>query len=63
MFSNLPPLRRVGMSALFAFCCEPPSGPRNFAHSTVMPTGAPCGRTPFTLCHSVISSLKAAAGT
>src|SRR3954471_20976491 len=21
MFSNLPPLRRVGMSALFAFCC------------------------------------------
>src|SRR3954452_25394260 len=21
MFSNLPPLRRVGMSALFTFCC------------------------------------------
>jgi hypothetical protein len=33
------------------------------SEATVMPTGAPCGLTPFTLCHSEISSVKAAAGT
>ena len=31
--------------------------------ATVMPTGAPCGRTPFTLCHSDMSSSYAAAAT
>src|SRR5437879_13778433 len=33
------------------------------SEATVIPTGAPCGRTPLTLCHAETSSVNGAAAT